>query len=57
MNRWVIRGLDMETGEAWDHKVHRLLPDALEQLAELRKARGRWQDNPIVYGLVRRVLQ
>lgn len=57
LNRYVIRGVNLDTFEAWDaHSVTRY-EEAREKLEELRVLRGHWKTSPVVYGLVRRVIQ
>lgn len=47
-----IRGVNLQTGEAWNEAGDLDEAEARDRLATLRNLRGDWRTNPVVYAIV-----
>lgn len=47
-----IRGLNLETEQAWDEAVYDDHFTAYQHLEQLRGRRGHWKENPVVYAII-----
>lgn len=49
---FLIRGVNLDTNEAWDEKTDLTEEEARERIQGLRRLRGNWRTNPVVYAMV-----